>query len=140
MAWLNTTPKPDSTIKPSKRTKTAAAAPRFSRLDLLKRDKITPQMPPNPAPHIVEWLIDIGLSESHGMGQSPISWREINEWQRATSIELAPWEAKLIRTLSVAYLAEGRIAESETCPPPWRGEVSQREREVEKARLQMVLG
>lgn len=140
MAWLNATPKPDPTTKPSKRVKMAPETLRVSRLDLLKRDKIIPQMPPNPAPHIVEWLIDIGLSESNGMGQSPISWREINEWQRATCIDLAPWEAKLIRTLSVAYLAEGRLAESETCPPPWRATVSRKEREAEDSRLRLVLG
>jgi hypothetical protein len=73
------------------------------------------------------------------MGAGPVSWREINEWQRATGINLPAWEARLIRRLSSEYLAETRRAESENCPPPWRAEVTQREREVELARLQMVL-
>lgn len=97
-------------------------------------------MPPVSAPHIVEWLLDIGLTQAAGMGSVPLSWTEIVAWQQATSVTLAPWEARLIRRLSAAYLAESRAAESETCPPPWRREVSQRAIETERARLEMVLG
>lgn len=137
MAWLNATPKPDER---SKRGKIAAAASRISRADQFKRDGISLKMPPNPAPHIVDRLVQIGLTESNGMGVSPLSWREINEWQRASCVELAPWEARLIRALSTSYIAEGRRAEAEACPPPWRAEISQRERDVAEARLSMVLG
>ena len=106
----------------------------------MKADGVTPKMPPNPAPHIIDRLIEIGLTETAGMGVGPLSWLAINEWQRAAYVRLTPWEAKLIRRLSIAYVAEGRRAENETCPPPWHREVTQREREVEQARLQMVLG
>lgn len=109
-------------------------------MEQLKRDKIVPQMPPNPAPHIFDWLIEVGLTEAAGMGAAPISSGELAAWQANTCVQLAPWEARLIRQLSKAYLAESRIAESETCPPPWRAEVTAREREVEEARLRMVLG
>lgn len=136
MAWLHATPRPP---EGSKRAKNEAG-PKLSRLDALKKDGITPKMPPNPAPHMIARLVEIGLSESNGMANTPISWGEINEWQRATHVRLAPWEARLIRKLSVEYLAEGRRAESENCPAPWRTEVTQRERDVELARLQMVLG
>ncbi len=136
MAFLHAVPKPDERTK---RAKTDAPDTR-SRFDLLKRDGITPQMPPNPAPHILSRLIEIGLSESNGMGATPLSWREINEWQRAMSIDIPPWECRLIRRLSIEYLAEGRRAESENYPAPWRAEVTQRERDAEEARLMMLLG
>lgn len=106
----------------------------------MKRDKIVPQMPPNPAPHIIQRLLEIGLAEAAGMGTGPVSWQAIDAWANRTGIILSPWEARLIRSLSVAYVAEGRVAESETCPPPWRAEVSEREKEVELARLRAVLG
>lgn len=106
----------------------------------MKRDGIKPEMPPNPMPHIVERLIEIGLTESNGMSAVPLSWQSIAAWQFDVGIRLAPWEARLIRRLSTEYLAEGRRAESENCPPPWRIEVTQREREIEQARLQMLLG
>jgi hypothetical protein len=137
LAWLHATPKPD---EKTKRAKTADPVKTLSRLDQMKRDGVVPAMPFNPAPHILSRLIEIGLTESNGMGATPLSWREINEWQRAMSIELAPWEARLIRRLSVEYLTEGRRAESENCPPPWRAEVTQRERDLEQARLEMLLG
>jgi hypothetical protein len=136
MAWLNATPKPPPG---SKRAKIASDAPALTRLEQAKRDGIKPQMPASPAPHIVDRLIEIGLTEAAGMGARPVSWREINEWQRATGFNLSAWEARLIRRLSSEYLAESRRAESENCPPPWRAEVTEREREVELARLQMVL-
>ena len=140
MAWLHATPKPDARSKRAQVDQQSSGKIGVSRLDHIKKDGIIPSMPPNPAPHIIDRLVEIGLTEANGMSVSPLSWRELNEWQRATGIELAPWEARLIRRLSVDYIAEGRRAESENCPPPWHAEVSQRELETEEARLRMVLG
>jgi hypothetical protein len=109
-------------------------------MDELKRDGITPQMPSNPAPHIIARLIEIGITEAKGMGPAPLSWGEIAAWQFDTGVPLAPWESRLLRQLSVAYIAEGRRAEAENCPPPWRAQITQRELEVAEARLRMVLG
>ena len=91
-------------------------------------------------PHIVERLVEIGLTEAAGMGSGPIGWATINAWQDAVGIRLAPWECRLLRRLSVAYVAEGRRAEAETCPPPWRGEVTSAERAAEERDLRSVLG
>lgn len=114
--------------------------PTISRLDQLKKDGVDPSMPPNPAPHILARLMEIGLMEANGMGTSPISWREVVAWQEATGIRISAGEARLIRKLSTEYLHQSRRSEDETCPPPWRAEVTQRERELETARLEMVLG
>jgi len=99
-----------------------------------------PAMPPNPAPHIVNALLDIGLVQATAMGAAPLSWQEIEAWQRLTRSPLSPVEARLIRRLSTEYLAESRRAESENCPPPWRAPTTQREVDTEEARLRMVLG
>lgn len=137
MAWLNATPKPPAGSK--------RADPKFerkvlSRRDQMKKDGIPVRMPSNPAPLIINRLVEIGLTEAAGMGAAPLSWSTIDAWCNRTGIDLPPWEARLIRHLSVEYLAESRRAESENCPPPWRAEVTQRERETEQARLEMVLG
>lgn len=76
-------------------------------------------MPPNPAPHVIRWLFEIGLTEDNGVGESPLSWREINEWQVATGVSLSAFEATLIRELSVAYLSQKRKSDNENSPPPW---------------------
>lgn len=136
MAWLNATPKPP---EGSKRAK-AGQGPTISRLEQLKKSKLPVPLPPNPAPHIVDWLVEIGLTEAAGMGAAPISWQAIHAWQVMTGAHIAPWEARLLRRLSVDYLAESRRAESENCPPPWRAPVSPQERDLEVRRLQMVLG
>jgi len=137
MAWLHATPKPDAD---SARGRNEATHVKLSRLEAFRREKIEPPMPPNPAPHIVERLLEMGMSQAAGMGVAPLSWAEIVAWQVATMVRLAPWEARLIRRLSSAYIAEGRAAESENCPPPWYDGPSQRAIETEQARLMMVLG
>jgi hypothetical protein len=137
MAWLNATPKPP---EGSKRTNTDNEQAPLSRADQMKRDGITPSMPSNPAPHVLARLLEIGLTEAAGMGAGPISWQSIRAWQDCFGTSLSRWEIRLLRKLSIEYLAESRRAESENCPPPWRAQVSQREKEVEVQRLQMVLG
>jgi len=116
-------------------------APTFlPRHEQLKRDGIAPKMPPNPAPYLVERLVEIGLTEAAGMGASPISWSQIDAWSRLTGTVLQPWEARLLRRLSAEYLSMSRTAESLQCAPPWRAPVSVREREIEEERLRSVLG
>lgn len=137
LAWLHAVPKPP---EGSRRAQAADKLPQISRLDDLTRRKIEPQMPPNPMPHVIARLIEIGITETNGMGPAPLSWREIDAWQRSTAVRLQPWEARLIRKLSLAYIAEGRRSESETCPPPFRMGVTQREIESEDALLRSILG
>lgn len=137
MAWLNATPKPDARTK---RAQIGAPVSQISRADSMKKDGIPIQMPPNPAPHITDRLVEIGLTEAAGMGAAPLSWASIHAWQVMTGAPLDPWEARLIRKLSIEYLAEGRRAENENCPPPWRAEVTQREKETELSQLRSVLG
>lgn len=96
-------------------------------------------MPPNPAPLFTDRLIELGLTQAAGMGAGPISWSELDAWQRQTRVAIEPWEARLLRRLSTIYLAESRKAESENCPPPWRTHVTAREREIEEAALRSVL-
>lgn len=105
-----------------------------------KQDGIEPRMPPNPAPHIVDWLLEIGLTEAAGMGAGPASWREIDAWCNRTHIAPAPWEARLLKRLSRDYLTESRVAEDVHRAPPWRAEPTAQERAAEERRLMAVLG
>ncbi len=130
MAWLNATPRPDNPPE-----KGGAKPPDISRADQLKKDGVSPKMPHNPAPHIIDRLVEIGLTEAGGIGAAPLSWREITAWQVATSIALPPWEARLIRKLSVEYLAESSRAKSEACPPPWTAPATVHDRKTEEMLL-----
>lgn len=97
-------------------------------------------MPPLPLPHIVEWWTELGMVGSNGMSPTALSWQEIAAWQSGTSVSLSPWEARLIRALSTAYVHQSRISEDETCPPPWCGAVTDIEKGQEVALLDAVLG
>lgn len=139
MAWLNAVPKPDPRSRRAKAEENGP--PRLSRLDELKRKTITPLMPPNPAPALIARLIEIGLTEGGGMAPVPLSWGAINEWAKAVEVDLEPWEKRLMRALSVEYIAESRRAERESCPAPWRAPViTQAEREAEVDELRSLLG
>ncbi len=131
LAWLHATPKPP---EGSKRAARATYKP-VTRLATMTGRKITPAMPPNRMPHIITRWIEIGMTAGGGMAPAALSWLEINEWQKATCVTLSPWEARTIHALSVAYIAEGRRAEEETCPPPWRAPVSAQERASEESAL-----
>ena len=136
LAWLHATPKPD----PKDKTPDEDKPPPKSHLEAMKADRIKPALPPNPAPHIIDRLIEIGLTEAAGMGSGPLSWREINEWQAATFVTLDPWEARLIHSLSRDYVAENRAAEDRNRPSPFRAPITQREIELEDEMLRSVLG
>ncbi|MBO9380240.1 hypothetical protein GG804_26090 [Sphingomonas histidinilytica] len=106
----------------------------------MKLGKSLPPMPPNPAPHIVDRLMEMGFIVTTGGAPSPIGMLEIDAWCRRTHIDLPPFESRLLARLSKAYLAESVRAESETAPPPWHAPVTRRDIELEEERLRMVLG
>jgi len=128
LAWLHATPKPPAG---SKQADPKFQRDRLSRLAQMKKDKIPVLMPPNPAPFIIGRLMEMGLTEAAGMGAAPLSWLTIEAWQRVTSIPLPSWEARLIRQLSLEYLSESQRAEDMSCPPPWRTDVTQAEKQAE---------
>lgn len=97
-------------------------------------------MPPNPAPYLFAYLIEIGIVGTTGMGPIAITWQEIAAWSQCTGTALQPWEARLIRRLSVEYVSESRKAEDETYPSPWRAPVTRKEMDAEVAGLRGLLG
>lgn len=137
MAWLNATPKPDER---SKAAKPEFERPQLSRIEQYRRDGLPVFLPPNPAPSIVNHLVEMGITEAGGMGAVPLSWATIDAWQRVTGVTLPAWEARMIRQLSVEYLSETRKAESQFCPAPWQTEPTQRHREAEMAHLKATFG
>lgn len=135
LAWLNAVPLPPPG---SRRAEAEKHLNRPSRLDGFKKDKIPAPLPVNPAPHITGRLIAMGLVQPAGMGTGPLTWAEIAAWQQNMCVRLAPWEAALLRTLSAAYIAEGRRAEAENASPPWQWPITQREIDNEIAALEAL--
>lgn len=82
-------------------------------------DGVEPDLPPATAPWVVEKLMEVGPVVSAGMGPGPITWRDIAAWQEVTGFPLDPWEARLLRTLSIDYLTMMNEARKLDCPAPW---------------------
>ena len=72
-------------------------------------------MPECGAPHLVEYLIDMGVTQ----GEQAINHGEIESWQRQCGIELEPWEVRFVKRLSEAYLSESHAARDPDAKAPW---------------------
>lgn len=111
-AWLHSHPK----------DKNGKAADK-SRLETMKSKDQTPLIPVNPAPYLTRWLFDVGPIVTGAMGEAPVGYPDLLAWQELSGVELMPWEAKLLRSLSVEYLVERQKAEELGRPAPYAGEV-----------------
>ena len=133
LAWLGTAPQsPD-------RQALNATEP-VTRLAKMEQEGLTPSFPACPAHHIIQYLMEMGPVEPAGMDFAPISWTTMHCWQGMTGITLKPWEARLIRQLSIEYLDETRKARKPDCPSPWTAEISDTQREAVSAKIRSIFG
>jgi len=105
----------------------------------MEADGIEPIFPPNPAPHLIRYLMEMGPVEPGGMDAAPVSWTTMRHWQEQTGIELPPWQARLIRRLSADYLDQSRKAREPDCPAPW-GQRTEEERHAISAKIKDLFG
>jgi hypothetical protein len=75
-------------------------------------------------PVMVEWLMEMGPTEPAGMGMATISWATIGYWEKATGVELNPWQAKLMRRLSGDWFRQSEEARKMDCPAPYQSRES----------------
>ena len=53
------------------------------------------------------------------MGMVPIEWADILAWVQLTGTELYPEEARILRELSFAYVAQYTVSKDPDCPAPF---------------------
>lgn len=80
--------------------------------------------------HLIDMLFDVGPLMATGMGPTALSYGELAAWATMTGAYVAPWQARLLRGLSRAYLAELTQAEDPMRPPPWSEEPAADRRKV----------
>lgn len=93
-------------------------------------------LPPVPAQYLIDWWREIGPTEEDG----PISWLSMTAWERLTGVELLPWEARLIRSLSSAFVSQRYDAKKPDCPPPWSPERPQQVRNKVAVQFAAMIG
>lgn len=55
--------------------------------------------------HLWPAFLDLHRTRGGGMGPAPISFAELDAWQRCTRSELAAWELRAIRRADEAWLS-----------------------------------
>lgn len=112
MAWLHAVP--DEEPKPGSKP-----PPRLTRLEKLRKqhqdERYLPDLPDvDGGEQLLEWFWEVGPTE----GDGPLTHKELLAWQENTGIELESWQARLLRRMSVEYLAENSRASDPKCEPP----------------------
>ena len=114
MAYLHTAPKP-------KARRGMTDAEPVTRLRALRDAGLPVEMPPlgQAGRQIVEHLLECGPALSGAMGAVPLTYGEIAAYQQAAGVDLTPWEARMLRRASLAYVSATRDAEAPDAPAPW---------------------
>jgi hypothetical protein len=118
-AWLGAVPESKDSAR--------ADSAELSRRERIECDGGEIEMPPlDQGEYLIGYLYEVGPTVAAGMGAGPVTFAEMAAWQAARGFELEPWEARLLRRLSVDYLAESHRATQRDCQPPWGGSVAVR--------------
>ena len=72
--------------------------------------------------YLIEYLWELGPMRSEGLGYVPVSWLEIDAWNRLRQVSLDSWEARVIHLLSVEYCQQIKDSTDPGCPPPYEAE------------------
>ena len=76
-------------------------------------------MPPCSALHMVHWLFEFGPVSSGPMGETPVSFADIDVWAACEAMDLTAWQARTLRKMSRDYIQECHRAKDRKCFPPW---------------------
>lgn len=115
LGWLSAAPE----VTHNGKGKPPDPVARIKRMNEQGKPVLTPEVP---APYLTEWFLEIGPSAANAMGEAPIGWQEMAAWQAVTGIELEGWEARALRSMSLAYLAQKHDGKKPDCPAPYQGE------------------
>lgn len=99
-------------------------------------------MPPVPgwARHLLDHFLEAGPASHAAGGVVPLPFSEIVAWQQATDTELTPWEARLVRRLSVEYVTQYAVSDSPDAPAPWGAEADDQQRDAVARRVRLIFG
>ena len=113
-AWLDAIPERDEKDK--------RPANKVSRRKALEEKSGPIEMPAlTCGDYLVNFLYEVGPTMAAGMGAGPLTYTEIEAWQRANGIELNPWESALMRRLSCEYASESHAATKRDRQAPFAG-------------------
>ena len=136
IAWWNATPKRRDKLG---KTEKEIVLPIRAQQAQDKGD--VPYYPPIPSEvsYLLSHLEGLGFSEVGMAGPVPLSWQEIAAWSHLQGVELNPWEATVLRSMSEQFVRELAEAENHLRPPPWSPEPEQIDQQELAQRIKDVL-
>ena len=105
----------------------------------MKDDDYIPELPElSGYEHVMSYFFSVGPVLSGGNGPAPLTHLEIRAWQENTGNCLNGWEANLLKTLSIEYLAEFDAAKSPGAVAPFTAplQINERADLAKRVRLQ----
>lgn len=69
--------------------------------------------------HLIDYLLEAGPVMPAGMGNSSLSWSELESWSRASGRHVSGWELRTLRYLSEVFLQQHGESSNPNCPSPW---------------------
>lgn len=102
MVWLNTIPEKQEE----------------SRLDTLQDEGKAIHLPDVTAMYLINYLFEAGPCSYTEMGMAPLSWQELESWQKQSGLELRQWELIALKSASKEYVTQSHISVKPNCPPP----------------------
>lgn len=141
MAWWHAVAKPPPS-RQQERAPRGEQLPAKSRLALRREAGGQPDLPDiePELEYLVGYLFDAGPVSVVGMGPQPLTWTDLDAWQRCSGVVLQPWQSELLRHLSGQYLAESQIADAHDAPPPWERDMADRRKTIAKHIKQLLRG
>lgn len=107
----------------------------------MDRDGVPIELPPLDAPHLVEYLFEVGPTIPSGFGPAAISHTEIRNWQLNTGTLLTPWDCNILRSMSRAYVDQAHLSLRPECPAPmYTQDQQQAQRKAVDNKLRAFLG
>lgn len=88
---------------------------KLSRRAEFELDNNTAEAPECEAGYVLDYLFELGVT----MGDHPLTHTELRAWMDNTGVELSAWEARIIKTLSGAYLSMSHDAKKYDTETPW---------------------
>lgn len=94
------------------------------------------KMPPvQGCEYLVSHWYTCGLYSSGASGIIPLSWTELANYSQMGQADLDGWEAKQIISMSRTYVSFKQKADEMGCPPPFRAEMTQADKDKQAKTL-----
>ena len=68
---------------------------------------------------MLEYALESGLYTPSPMGNTPLSWQDIESYIRISGLEIPLEEVKIIREASVMYVRYMHLSKEDDCPCPF---------------------